>query len=120
MEKTNEQAIAEQVRELYSDQLGKQPSFILCQQHEGRLIILIEDGLTQPEHLLLNQGQVTLVRQIRDGLHSILQSKIRFIIEDVNQVPVQDFSSAAHLETGQISFVATLAAASTHPDSHDV
>lgn len=111
MESFIEQTIAERIRELYITQLGQQPSLILCQQLEGKLMILLEDGLTQPERLLLAQGQTSLVRQVRDSLHSILQPKICSIIKSAHPawgVAVVDLLINTQLATGRVSLIAVL------------
>lgn len=111
MEPFIERTIAEEIRELYITQLGKQPALILCQQLEGKLMILLEDGLTQPERLLLAQGQTSLVHQVRESLHSILQPKICSIIESANpdhRVDVADLLITTQLETGRVSLIAVL------------
>lgn len=42
-------ALAQQIQQLYETHLGHHPSKIICQSFEGKLAILLEDALTQPE-----------------------------------------------------------------------
>lgn len=109
---TNRQAestLSDQIGILYWSQLGQQPRKITCQVFEDKLAIFLEDALTQPEQLLLAQGQVGLVRQIRDCLHEILQPRLKALISEVMTVTVSDLLVATQLDSGHVSFMAVLA-----------
>jgi uncharacterized protein YbcI len=102
------QALSQQIQQLYKTHLGHHPSKITCQSFEGKLAILLEDALTQPEQLLVNQGQTELVRQIRDCLHEILRPRIKALIQETMGVAVVDLLTATQLETGRVSLMVVL------------
>ncbi len=116
MEASIEKNIAAEMQALYCTQLGKSPDQLTCQRFEGKVVILIEGGLTQPELLLLHQGQTALVQQVRDSLNHILNPKVKALIEQATETTVIDLLTAVHLETDRISFVAIFAPKS---DSHE-
>jgi uncharacterized protein YbcI len=114
-------SLSQQIQKLYQAYLGHQPGKVTCQSFEGKLAILLEDALTQPEQLLFSQGQIELVRQIRDCLHEILRPQVQSLIQEVMGVNVIDLLTATQLETGRVSFMVVLApqanSSSSHPNS---
>lgn len=109
---TDEQQIdglAERIQWLYGAQLGQRPRKVTCQIFEGKVAIFLEDALTQPERLLLAQGQMGLVRQVRDCLNEILQTQIKALIMEVTEMSVVDLLIAVQLDTGNVSLLAVMA-----------
>lgn len=100
--------LSQQIQQLYQTHLGHHPGQVTCQSFEGKLAILLEDALTKPEQLLFNQGQIELVRQVRDCLHEILRPRMKALIQEVMCVTVIDLLTATQLETGRVSFMAVL------------
>lgn len=107
------QSLGQEIQQLYRTHLGHHPSKITCQSFEGKLAILLEDALTPPEQLLFSQGQIELVRQIRECLHEILRPRIKALIQEVMDVTVVDLLTATQLETGRVSFMVVLSSQDT-------
>jgi uncharacterized protein YbcI len=103
-----ETALADQIQQLYETQLGHLPHKVTCQVFEGKLAVILEDALTQPERMLLAQGQIVLVRQVRDCLNEILQTRIKALITELVGVAVSDLLIATQLDTGLVSIMAIL------------
>lgn len=109
MEESIENTIADRIQQLYHTQLGKSPDQLTCQMLGNKIMIWIEGGLTQPELMLLNQGQIALAQQFRDCLNQILHPQMQAVIEQVSQNTVEDWLTAVHLETNRISLIAVFA-----------
>lgn len=103
-----ETTLADQIQQLYEIQLGHPPQKVTCQVFEDKLAILLEDALTQPERMLLAQGQTVLVRQVRDCINEILQPRIKALITEAVGVAVSDLLIATQLDTGFVSIMAIL------------
>ncbi len=106
-----EQQISQRVENLYHRQFGHQPSKITCQLLQERLAILIENGITLPEQLLLENGHRDLVQQVRQSLNEILQMRLQILIQAIAKVAVEDLLIATQVETGNISVMVILAEA---------
>lgn len=84
---------------------------------DNKLIIVIENGVTQPEKLLLENGQEDLAWQVRSQLESVLELQLKDLIKEVLGVGVTDLLSDATLETGRTGTIAILESAPKVRDS---
>jgi uncharacterized protein YbcI len=106
-----EEVLSERIQALYNHKLGHQPSHVTCQLFNEQLAIVIDGSVTQPEKVLLNNGNPELAQQVRFDLNKVIQTEMRQIIEDVLGVPVIDLLSDATLETGRTGLIVVLATA---------
>ena len=65
-----ERTLSQGIQALYRSQLGHPTSQALCNLVDNKLIIVVENGLTQPEKLLAQNGQQDLALQVRTQLES--------------------------------------------------
>jgi uncharacterized protein YbcI len=84
---------------------------------DNKLIIVIENGVTQPEKLLAQNGQQDLALQVRSQLESVLEVPLKDLIKEVLGVGVTDLLSDATLETGRTGTIAILESAPKVRDS---
>jgi uncharacterized protein YbcI len=104
-----ERTLSQRIQALYRNQLEHQPSRVTCQLFDEKLAIILEDSITQPEQLLVNNGQTELAEKVRAQLDDVLQPQLKGLIEEVVGVSVVDILSNAKLETGRTATVVILA-----------
>lgn len=104
-----ERALSQRIQSLYRSQLEHKPSRVVCQIFDGKIAIILEDSITQPEQVLVNNGQQDLAEQVRSQLDEALQPQLKALIEEVVGVSVIDLLSNAKLETGRSATIAILA-----------
>jgi uncharacterized protein YbcI len=103
-----ERTLSQRIQALYKNHLGHQPSKISCQLFSNKLAIILEDSLTTPERVLIEQGQEDLAEQVRCGLDKASQPQLKNLIEEILSVRVDDILSDAGLETGRTGIIAIL------------
>lgn len=106
-----ERSLAQGIQALYRSVLGHQTSQALCNLLDNKLIIVIENAITQPEKLLVQNGQQDLASQVRSQLESVLELPLKDLIKEVLGVGVIDLLSDATLETGRTGTIAILESA---------
>ena len=106
-----ERTLSQRIQALYRTQLEHQPSRVTCQIFDEKIVIVLEDSITQPERLLVNSGEQELAEQVRSELDEALQPQLKALIEELAGVAVIDLLSNAKLETGRTATVAILAEA---------
>lgn len=111
-----ERTLEQRIQALYRDQLGHQPSKVTCRLAEQNLTIIIEESITQPEHLLVQTGRQELAEQVRSDLDEATQTPLKELIAEVLKVSVVEILSDATLETGRTGMIAILAEAPTLRD----
>ena len=104
-----ERTLSQRIQALYRNQLEHQPSRVTCQLFDEKLAIILEDSITQPEQLLVNNGQAELAEKVRAELDDVLQPQLKELIEEIVGVTVVDILSNAKLETGRTATVVILA-----------
>ena len=104
-----ERTLSQRIQALYRNQLEHQPSRVTCQLFDEKLAIILEDSITQPEQLLVNNGQTELAEKVRAELDDVLQPQLKELIEEIVGVTVVDILSNAKLETGRTATVVILA-----------
>lgn len=100
--------LAQQFQRLYREQLNHSPGKITCQIIEEKLLLVIEDSVTKPEQLLVDDGQAELAEQIREDLTTALRPQIIELIETTLGREVVDILTDATLATGRTSVVIIL------------
>ncbi|MEG4029336.1 MULTISPECIES: DUF2294 domain-containing protein [unclassified Microcoleus] len=113
-----ERTLSQGIQALYRSQLGHQTSQALCNLLDNKLIIVIENGLTEPEKLLAQNGQHDLALQVRAQLESVLELPLKELIQKVLGVGVTDLLRDATLETGRTGTIAILDSAPQFRDSN--
>ena len=106
-----EEVLCQRIKTLYSQKLEHQPTHVTCQLFNEQLAIVIEGSVTQPEKVLINNGNPELAQQVRLDLNKVIQTEMQQVIEDVLGVPVIDLLSDATLETGRTGLIVILATA---------
>lgn len=106
-----ERTLAQGIQALYRSLVGHQTSQVLCSILDNKLIIVIENAITQPEKLLAQNGQEDLASQVRSQLDSVLELQLKDLIKEVLGVGVTDLLSDATLETGRTGTIAILESA---------
>lgn len=104
-----ERTLSQRIQALYRTQLEHQPSKVTCQLFDEKIAVVLEDSITQPEQLLVSQGQEELAEKVRSELDQALQPQLKTLIEEVVGVDVIDILSNAKLETGRTATVVILA-----------
>jgi uncharacterized protein YbcI len=112
-----ERSLSQGIQALYRSKLGQQTSHAVCHLFDNKLIIIIENGVTQPEKLLAENGQQDLALQVRSQLESVLELQLKDLIKEVLGVGVIDLLSDATLETGRTGTIAILESAPKVRDS---
>ena len=113
-----ERTLSQGIQALYRSQLGPSTSQTLCNLVDNKLIIVVENGLTQPEKLLAENGQQDLALQVRTQLESLLELPLKDLIQKVLGVGVIDLLRDATLETGRTGTIAILDSAPQVRDSN--
>lgn len=103
-----ERELAQRIHALYRIQLNHQPARVTCQLFDNKLIVVIEDAITQPEKLLSDNGSSALVDQVRVRLDEIIQPHLQKLVEDILQVSVVDFLSDVTINTGRGGLIVIL------------
>ena len=112
-----ERSLSQGIQALYRSKLGQPTSQVVCHLLDNKLIIVVENGLTQPEKLLAENGQEDLALQVRSQLESVLELQLKELIKDVLGVAVTDLLSDATLETGRTGTIVILESAHKVRDS---
>ncbi len=106
-----ERSLAQGIQALYRSLFGHQTSQTVCNLLDNKLIIVIENAITQPEKLLAQNGQEDLASQVRSQLESVLQLQLKELIAQVLGVGVIDLFSDATFQTGRTGTIAILESA---------
>jgi uncharacterized protein YbcI len=106
-----ERTLSQRIRSLYRSVIGHQPSQVICNLLENKLIIIVDDAITQPEQLLAQNGQEDLAKQVRSELEIVLESQMKESIEEILGVKVTDLFNDSILETKRMGTIAILKSA---------
>lgn len=104
-----ERTLSQQLQKLYRQHLDHATGKISCQLADDKLTVVVEDALTQPEQLLLNENSSDLVEQVRSDLDDAIQPKLINLVETVLDRQVVDVMSETTLATGRTGMVIMLA-----------
>ncbi|MEA5597581.1 DUF2294 domain-containing protein [Rivularia sp. UHCC 0363] len=104
-----EMVIAERIQSLFINKLGHQPEDVYCRFLDNKLTIIIKNGVTKPEQLLMEAGHQEVVRKARGRIEEILQPQFKQIIEEATDSEVTNMLFATHLDTNYVSVIALFA-----------
>ncbi|MGV0024730.1 DUF2294 domain-containing protein [Phormidesmis priestleyi] len=104
-----ERTLSQRIQALYRTQLGHQPSRVQCQIFDGKVVIVLEDSITKPEKVLVENGQEELAEKVRDDLDKAMHPQLSELIREVIGIEVIDVLSDATFETGRTGTIAVLA-----------
>ncbi|WP_017314582.1 DUF2294 domain-containing protein [Mastigocladopsis repens] len=103
-----ERTLAQRIQALYREQLGHQPSKVVCQLSEQNVVVVMEGSITPPEVLLAHTGRLELAEQVHSDLDDAIQPQLKALIEETLNVTVLEVLSDATLETGRTGIIALL------------
>lgn len=103
-----ERSLSQKIQALYREQLGHLPSKVTCQIFGEKLAVVIENSITQPEKLLVEEGQKDLATQVRHDLDDAIQPQLKDLIEAVLGVKALDILSDATLSTERTGLIVIL------------
>ncbi|NJR48605.1 MAG: DUF2294 domain-containing protein [Leptolyngbyaceae cyanobacterium CSU_1_3] len=104
-----ERTLSQRIQALYRTQLGQQPSRVQCQIFDGKVVIILEDSITKPEKVLVDNGQEELAEKVRDDLDKAMHPQLSELIREIVEIDVVDILSDATFETGRTGTIAVLA-----------
>ena len=103
-----ERELSQKIQALYKRHLGHQPSKVSCQLFSRKLVVVLEESVTQPEKLLMDKGQLELAEKVRIDLNEAIQPQIKVLVEEILSVDVLDLLCDAAIETGRVGIIAVL------------
>ncbi len=104
-----ERTLSQQIQKLYRDKIGSKPKKVACNLLKEKITIIVENALTQPEQLLVDQGKNSLTQQVRSDLDLAIEQDLRELIEKIVEVEVVDLLMDTELESGRSGTIAVLA-----------
>lgn len=104
-----ERTISQQVRALYRDQFGHQPSKVECHLMGNKVILSLEDVITPLEKLLVEAQSSGLVVQIRSFIDDTIKPKLQELIEEISQVNVLNCLYDTEISSGCAGAIVILA-----------
>ncbi len=105
--------LSQQFQRLYREQLNHTPGKITCQITDDKVMLVIENSVTKPEQLLVENGESDLAEKVRNDLSAALRPQIVELIEGLLDRQAVDILTDATLSTGRTSIVVIL---SSPPD----
>jgi uncharacterized protein YbcI len=106
-----ERTLSQKIQAVYREHLGHSPSKVTCQLFDEKVAIVVENSVTQPEQLLIEEGQVDRVERLQLDLKEAIRPKLKQAIATVLNVEVLDLLSEAALESGRTGMIAVLSSA---------
>ncbi|NEQ30344.1 MAG: DUF2294 domain-containing protein [Leptolyngbya sp. SIO4C5] len=103
-----ERDLSQKLQALYRNRLGHRVGKVTCQMFEQKLAIVLEDSLTLPEQLIVEDGSTELADEIHGQIERLLRPEIKQLIETIFAVEVLDLLSDAKLSTGRTGMIAIL------------
>ncbi len=103
-----ERTISQKVQALYKQHLGHQPSKVTCQLFDSKMAIVLENSITQPERLLIEEGKVEIAEKVRSDLNQAIKPQVKALIEDLLNVKVLDLLSDAAIDTARTGIIVVL------------
>lgn len=113
-----ERTLSQRIQALYKTELGHQPSRVQCNIADGKVIVVLEDSITKPEQVLLENGQEELAEQVREDLDKAFTPQLTALIQEVIGVKVVDLLSDATFDTGRSGTIAVLETTPQYRDPH--
>lgn len=104
-----EREISQKIQALYKKALGHQTGRVTCQLFDRKIAVILEDSITQPVQLLVQEGQLELAEKVRTDLNAAIQPQIKNLVAQILNVSVLDVLSDTTLETGRTGLILVLA-----------
>ncbi len=104
-----ERIISQQVRALYRQQFGHQPSKVECHLMGNKIILSLEDVITPLEKLLVEAQSSNLVAQIRSFIDDTIKPKLQQLIEEISKVNVINCLYDTEINSGCAGAIVILA-----------
>lgn len=98
--------LSQRIKDIYRSRLAHKPGEITYQLFPDKLIIVVEDSVTQPEQLLNQTNQKELAKEVRSVLDQVFQSQLRELIEQSMDVTIADFLLDTTISTGRTGAIA--------------
>lgn len=105
---TLQQRIADQIQRWYVHQLGHSRVEVACHIFGNKLMVVLDNAVTQPEQLLVSSGRADFAEQVRNALDHSLRLHLHQIIEALTQVRIVDLLTTTQIKTERTSIVAIL------------
>lgn len=105
-----ERKLSQEIQQFYRSNLGHQPSKVTCQLFDTKIVIILEDSITNAEQLLVDEGKNDLAEEVRSNLDEATKPKLKQLIEEITDVKVLDILSDATLDTGRTGMISVLSA----------
>ena len=103
-----ERILAQTIQKFYRNQLGHQPSKVTCQFFDAKLVIILEDSITNTEQILIEEGKEDLAEEVRSNLDDAIQPELKQLIEEIIEVKIIDLLSDVTFNTGRAGIIAIL------------
>ena len=103
-----ERSLSQQFQKLYREHLDHNTGKISCRLFDDKLTIIVEDALTQPERLLLENGNSDRVEKLHNDLSRLVRPQLVELVETVLGREVVDLMSDTTLETARTGLVIVL------------
>lgn len=103
-----ERSLSQRIQALYREHLGHRAGKVTCQLMEAKLVIVIEDSVTQPEQILAKEGKHDLAEEVHSGLDEAIRPELSTVIGDILGVGVVDLLTDTTLNTGRTGIIAVL------------
>lgn len=101
-----ERTLSQKLQKLYADYLNHATDQVRCTLLNGSLTIIVENALTQPEQILLEQKKKPeLVEQIRSNLDDAIKPEMISLVEEILGKKVIDAMGDTTLETGRTGII---------------
>jgi uncharacterized protein YbcI len=103
-----ERSLSQQIQAFYRNHLGHRLSEVVCQIFDHKIMIVLENSITQPEQLLVDSGKEKLVEELHTSIERTIEPQLSKLIEEVVGVAVVDLLSDATLKTKRTGMIAIL------------
>ena len=98
--------LSQRIKDIYQKQLEHRLDNISYNLLERSLIITIDGTITSPEKLLKDNDRLSLAKQVRAVIDSVIQPQIQDTIEEILDVKVVDFLSDTTLDNDMTGAIA--------------
>lgn len=104
-----ERSLSQRIAAFWRNQLGKQPTKVVCYLFDNKLAVVAENTLTPLESLLNQAQQQLFANEIRAKVNQLLKPELKNLIEEVLQVAVTEILFDTALISGYSGLIAILA-----------
>jgi uncharacterized protein YbcI len=106
-----ERTLSQRIQALYRSQTGHRPEEVICEISDQKIMIILENSVTQVEQLLASRGKEELVEELHAQVKDAIEPQVQQVIEEVVGIPVIDLLSDAKLKTERTAMIAMLSEA---------